>query len=156
MPHIHEKIDYTVEVFIVYKDQVLLRMHDKYKIWLSVGGHVELDEDPNEAAIREVKEETGLKVELWDSLLTAPRINNKDYKELIPPKFLMIHSINETHRHCNMTFFAKSESDVIKPEYADDISNEFKWVTKEELEKMDLKNNIKIYALEALKELEDK
>ncbi len=62
MPHIHEKIDFTAEVFIVHKDRVLLRMHDKFKIWLSVGGHVELDEDPIEAAVREVKEEVGLDV----------------------------------------------------------------------------------------------
>jgi len=54
MPHIHDKIDFTVEVFIVHNNKVLLRKHDKYKIWLSVGGHIELNEDPNQAAIRDV------------------------------------------------------------------------------------------------------
>lgn len=54
MAHIHEKIDFTVEVFVVFQNKVLLRKHDKYKIWLSVGGHIELDEDPNQAALREV------------------------------------------------------------------------------------------------------
>ena len=67
MPHIHEKVDFTVEVFIVYKDKVLLRKHDKYGIWLSVGGHIELDEDPVQAALREVKEEVCLNIELIDS-----------------------------------------------------------------------------------------
>lgn len=52
MPHIHEKIDFTAEVFVVYKNKVLLRLHDKYKIWLSVGGHIELHEEPNQAAVR--------------------------------------------------------------------------------------------------------
>lgn len=56
MAHIHYKNDFTVEVFVVHQDKVLLRLHDKYKIWLSVGGHIDLDEDPNKAAIREVKE----------------------------------------------------------------------------------------------------
>jgi 8-oxo-dGTP pyrophosphatase MutT (NUDIX family) len=60
MPHIHEKIDFTAETFIVYKNKVLLRLHDKYKFWASVGGHIELHEDPNEAAVREAKEEVGL------------------------------------------------------------------------------------------------
>ena len=59
MPHIHKLIDFTVEVFIVHKHKVLLRRHDKYKKWLSIGGHIELHEDPVEAAIREVKEEVG-------------------------------------------------------------------------------------------------
>jgi len=40
MPHIHEKIDYTTDVFIVCKDKVLLRKHEKYGIWLGVGGRI--------------------------------------------------------------------------------------------------------------------
>ncbi|MFM2374525.1 MAG: hypothetical protein RLZZ234_520, partial [Candidatus Parcubacteria bacterium] len=50
MPHIHEKIDYTADVFIVHENKVLLRMHEKYHTLLAVGGHVELDEDPAAAA----------------------------------------------------------------------------------------------------------
>ena len=65
MPHIHEKIDYAGDVLIVNGDAVLLRMHDKYDMWLPPGGHVELDEDFVEATIREAKEETGLDVELY-------------------------------------------------------------------------------------------
>lgn len=60
MPHIHERIDWTVDVLIVHEDRVLLRKHDKYKVWLMVGGHIELDEGPEEAALREVQEEVGL------------------------------------------------------------------------------------------------
>ena len=51
MPHIHEKIDFDSDVFIVHDNKVLLRKHDKYKMWLAVGGHIELDEDPNQAAV---------------------------------------------------------------------------------------------------------
>ena len=68
MAHIHEKIDFTVEVFVVYQDKVLLRKHDKYGMWLSVGGHIELDEDPNETALREVKEVIEA-YEIWDGSL---------------------------------------------------------------------------------------
>jgi hypothetical protein len=41
MPHIHEKIDFTVDVFVVYKSRVLIRKHDKYDKWLAVGEHIE-------------------------------------------------------------------------------------------------------------------
>ena len=80
MPHINNKIDFTVEVFIVYNNKVLLRKHDKYKIWLGVGGHIELDEDPNQAAVREVKEEVGLDIMLFDK--NTPAFNIENYKEL--------------------------------------------------------------------------
>ncbi|MEK6836116.1 MAG: NUDIX domain-containing protein [Nanoarchaeota archaeon] len=86
MPHIHDKIDFTAEAFIVYKNRVLLRKHDKYKIWLSVGGHIELDEEPNEAVIREVKEEVGLNVELFYKE-NYSLIEKNQYKPLIPQSF---------------------------------------------------------------------
>ncbi len=65
MAHINYKVDLCSEVFIVYNQKVLLRKHDKLGVWLSVGGHVEINEDPTEAAVREVKEEVGLDVELY-------------------------------------------------------------------------------------------
>src|SRR3989344_5859609 len=105
MPHIHEKIDFTAEVFIVHQDKVLLRKHDKYKIWLSIGGHIELDEDPNQAALREVKEEVGLGVDLYNPHSTPFPISSG---ELIPPIFVNRHRINEKHEHVTLVYFATS------------------------------------------------
>ena len=60
MSHIHPNgTDFVAEVYIVHNNKVLLRLHDKYKIWLAPGGHVEQDgvyEEPNSAGLREVLE----------------------------------------------------------------------------------------------------
>jgi len=64
MPHIHDKIDFTVAIFVVQQAQVLLVHHRALDKWLPLGGHIELDEDPEQAALREVREESGLDVEL--------------------------------------------------------------------------------------------
>jgi len=152
MPHIHEKIDYTVEVFIIYKDTVLLRYHDKYKIWLSVGGHVELNEDPIQAAVREVKEEVGLDIVISKKNLPFELISEK-YTELIPPKFLNRHRISQTHEHVCMTYFATAKSNKVTVEYNSDKSDDWKWVTKKELETMDLSPGVKFYAMSALDDL---
>ena len=153
MPHIHEKIDFTVEVFVVYKNTVLLRKHDKYKFWLSVGGHVELDEDPNQAAIREVKEETGLDIELVGAIPDTKE-NLDGYKELMPPRFLNIHKITESHRHLAMTYFAKTENKEIV-QNKEELSDEIRWFTKEELDNpaYGIRESIKHYAKTALQEL---
>jgi 8-oxo-dGTP pyrophosphatase MutT (NUDIX family) len=45
-------------------DRVLLVHHNKINLWLYPGGHIDEDEDPAQAAIREVAEETGLKAEV--------------------------------------------------------------------------------------------
>jgi 8-oxo-dGTP pyrophosphatase MutT (NUDIX family) len=64
MPHIHDKIDFTVAIFVVQQAQVLLVHYRALDKWLPLGGHIELDEDPEQAALREVREESGLDVEL--------------------------------------------------------------------------------------------
>lgn len=145
MPHIHEKIDFTVEVFVVYKNKVLLRKHDKYKIWLSIGGHIELHEDPNEAAIREVKEEVGLDVTLYDT--RTFRYEDGKEKELITPIFLKRHPVNSMHEHIVMTYFATTATNNVIPEKPND---QWKWLDKNELKSMDLRPDIKFYAAKAL------
>ena len=154
MPHIHEKVDFTVEVFIVYKNKVLLRMHDKFHNWISVGGHIELDEDPIEAVIREVKEEVGLEVKL---IGTKPPIKNEShYKHIIPPRYLGVHQVDDVHRHVILIYFAKASTDIVSKSTMEHERAETRWVTKEELKDMKLFPNILFYAEEALKELGEK
>jgi len=44
--------------------KVLLHKHKKHGFWLGIGGHIEKDENPVEAVLREVKEETNLGISL--------------------------------------------------------------------------------------------
>jgi 8-oxo-dGTP pyrophosphatase MutT (NUDIX family) len=153
MPHIHKKIDFTVEVFVVHEHRVLLRMHDKYGLWLSVGGHIELDEDPNQAAIREVKEEVGL-----DVMLLGTASNNTDdqkqdrddYHELIPPRFLNRHRISPIHEHIALTYFATAETDQVVTG-SHDRSESWRWLTRSKVEDdPELEPHVRRYALTAL------
>lgn len=147
MPHIHEKIDFTAEVFVVFDSKVLLRKHDKYGLWCSVGGHIELDEDPNRAAIREVKEEVGLDIKLDTSHMKLAESKDKVYVELVPPVFLNRHRISDTHEHVSLVYIARSSSDKVVPERETD---QWKWLRKEELQSLDLRPTILEYASYAL------
>ncbi len=152
MPHIHECIDYAVETFVVFDGKVLLRFHDKYDLWLSVGGHIELDEDPNQAAIREVREEVGLDISLHD-VLRPFREKSGTYMELIPPYFMNRHRISDTHEHIALIYFARAETNLVVESQAEK-SGGWKWMTREEVETAtDLKPSIRFYALRALEEL---
>lgn len=156
MPHIHEKIDFCVEVFIVHKNKVLLRMHDKLGFWLSIGGHIELDEDPVEAAYREVKEEVGLDVKIIGET-NGPlhgEAPNRNYKYLLPPRYLGRHPVNENHEHVVFVYFATSETDEISESVLEhEKGAEVRWFSKEDIETTELVPNVKFYALEALKDL---
>ena len=104
MAHIHEKIDFTVAIFVVHDGKILLIHHRKLDKWLPLGGHIELDEDPEQAALREAKEESGLDVEL---LGERPPTTSPGTRALIAPRFLDIHRINETHEHIGMVYWAR-------------------------------------------------
>src|SRR5215467_12274644 len=104
MPHIHDKIDFTVAVFVVKGDKVLLIHHRGLNKWLPVGGHIELDEDPETAALREATEESGLEVELIGE---RPPTTGEGTRALIAPRFLDIHRITATHEHIGMIYWAR-------------------------------------------------
>jgi len=151
MAHVHEKIDFTASAFVVCRDKVLLRKHEKYHVWISVGGHIELDEDPNEAVLREVKEEVGLDITLWDGG-RKHNANNEHHRDLIPPIALNRHHVTPTHEHIDMIYFARSESDNVIPERIDD---EWRWLTLDELDSFDLAPDVRFYARLALETLAD-
>ena len=154
MPHIHEKIDFGVETFIVHRGKVFLRKHDKYGIWLTAGGHVELDEDPNEAAVREAKEEAGLDIVLrGDRPEFVSDDPSFDSRSLVPPRYMQRHHTEPTHEHIVFIYFASTKSDHVAPQADGDRSDEWRWFTEEELRdsKWHIRPDIQLYATEALK-----
>jgi 8-oxo-dGTP pyrophosphatase MutT (NUDIX family) len=130
MPHIHEKIDYAADVFIVNDGAVLLRMHEKYDMWLAPGGHVELDEDFVEGALREAKEETGLDVTLIGE---TPEEFPDDEREVLVPRFINRHRVSDTHEHISFMYFGTSTTRETNPAEGE-TTDGFKWFTREELE----------------------
>ncbi len=153
MPHIHEKIDFCAEAYIVYNNKVLLRIHDKLDKWLSVGWHIELNEDPNQAVIREVKEEVWLDIILYEEKNKQP-VFNVSNKSLIPPQFLNRHPILDIHEHIWFVYFATSNTDKLKLSDTE-VSEDCRWFTKEEIleNKYWIEEDVGFYALQALEKL---
>ncbi|MBI5530447.1 MAG: NUDIX domain-containing protein [Candidatus Doudnabacteria bacterium] len=151
MSHIHEKIDFTADAFIVHKNKVLLRIHDKYHVWLQIGGHIELNEDPIEALFREIEEECGLKTELVGD---RGEIFDERNKRLPVPRFLHRHKIKqgEVHEHINCIYVLKALTTEIKPR-ENEVPTEFKWFTSEELSnpQYEILPHVQFYAKEAIK-----
>lgn len=150
MPHIHEKIDFTVGAFITHENRVLLVHHKELKKWLSVGGHIELDEDIEQALYREIEEESGLKPPEIEILAEKPDIKDTDSKFLFTPSYVDIHKINEVHRHIVFVYFVKSKTGAAK--LAENEHHEIRWFDDNELDdpKYQLIPKIKFYAKEAL------
>lgn len=60
------KRHFCASVFVInpQNKKILLVNNKKFKKWVQPGGHIENNETPEEAALREVYEETGVKVKL--------------------------------------------------------------------------------------------
>ncbi|MBL9126257.1 MAG: NUDIX domain-containing protein [Verrucomicrobiales bacterium] len=150
MAHIHDKIDFTVAIFVVAGDRVLVIHHRRLNRWLPLGGHVELDEDPEQAALREAKEESGLDIELVGE---RPPTTGPGTRALIAPRFLDIHRIHETHEHIGMIYFARPAGGVLA--LAEEEHRDIRWCTSDELEALEppMSDAVKWYCRKALEEL---
>ncbi|MDD5489872.1 MAG: NUDIX domain-containing protein [Candidatus Moranbacteria bacterium] len=137
---------FTVTTTIVCKNKVLLHFHKSLNIWIPIGGHIDRDELPEEAAVREAKEEAGLVISLYNP---DKKVGVKDVKQLIMPMHIMLHDINKFHQHIDFSFYATADTLDLKP--ADGETNNLKWFLKEEIEKEKMPDNAKILALEALR-----
>jgi ADP-ribose pyrophosphatase YjhB (NUDIX family) len=142
---------FTVSVFIVHKDKVLLHSHKKAKKMLPLGGHIEVNELPEEACIREAHEESGLEISLYSPV-------NEELKKscalageklLINPMHTIFGEITPEHCHIDFVYYATAKSYETRP--ADGESNLLKWYTKEEFKNADdIQENVLTMANEAL------
>ncbi len=150
MAHIHEKIDFTVAIFIVQNEKILLIHHRKLDKWLPLGGHIELDEDPEQAALREAKEESGLDVEL---LGERPPTTEPGTRALIAPRFLDIHRISATHEHIGMIYWARPKRGAAT--LAAEEHHAIRWCSAADLETLQpaMSAAVKWYCRKALDEI---
>lgn len=138
---------FTATTFIVHENKVLLHLHKKLGFWLPVGGHIDRDELPEQAAIREIKEESGLDVKLYN---TDKQMEMGNTKQLFRPMHIILENINQFHQHIDFIYYATSKSDELNPENGETVN--LKWFSVKEIKA--LKNapeNAIILALEALK-----
>jgi 8-oxo-dGTP pyrophosphatase MutT (NUDIX family) len=149
MAHIHEKIDFTVAIFVVQQGKVLLIHHRQLDKWLPLGGHVELDEDPEFAALREAKEESGLEVEL---LGERPPTTGPGTRALIAPRFLDIHRITSTHEHIGMIYWARPKYGALTLSSSE--HHDIRWCSASDLGALQppMSEAVKWYCLKAIEE----
>ena len=148
--HIHEKIDFTVAIFVVSRQRILLIHHRKLDRWLPLGGHVELDEDPEQAALREAREESGLDVELIGE---RPPTTGDGTRALIAPRFLDIHRITDTHEHIGMIYWARPKNGTVTLSASE--HHDIRWCSATDLDQLQpsMSEAVKWYCRKAIEEI---
>ena len=97
---------FTVTGFVVEGDRTLLHWHQKLQLWLPPGGHIDPDEDPVQAVVREVREETGIAAEV------VPHARAADVRRTPPqlpsPLAIIVADVaaGAAHQHIDMSYVA--------------------------------------------------
>lgn len=139
------KTDLIVEGIIIDKDKTLLIYHKDLEKWLPVAGHIKQNETPDQALLREVDEEVGIKVEILGKSDIPFEGNIKE--NLATPFYVNLHSVGD-HDHCTLFYVCKA----INPEELilnEEESEDFKWITKKELENKEIPLDVKNICLKA-------
>ncbi len=119
---------FTATGFVVHDDSIALHWHLKVKAWLPPGGHIEENEDPVQAVLREIEEESGLKAAV---VPTTPGLYLDYPSSVAPPFTIMIEDIHDPvqgyHQHIDMIYFCRLAG---PPTFNDG----WQWVSRSKLE----------------------
>ena len=101
------KRHFTATGFVVDGSRTLLHWHKRLQQWMPPGGHIEEDEDPVQAVLREIEEETGLATEV----IVMREPSAFEYPQQLPaPYTILVEDIpgpDEPHKHIDMIYFCR-------------------------------------------------
>jgi 8-oxo-dGTP diphosphatase len=147
-----ENKHFTTSSFVVNKDKTkaLFVFHKKIKRWIYPGGHLEVNEIPDEAVLRELKEETGID----GKIISQNPVDLKDCHEaqLATPYCVLMMKIkgsskSEAHSHLDLVYLIEADSDEL---LSSEDNSEAKWFTKNEIEDIDTFKSLKQIARKVL------
>jgi 8-oxo-dGTP diphosphatase len=133
--------EFTATAFIFNKDRskVLLILHKKLQKWLPPGGHIDPNEYPHDAVVREIKEETGLNVTFihhWHDLaIQDPNEHQIPTPYCLLSELIPAYKDNDEHIHMDFIYLVEAEETTIVEQEQEILAA--RWFLKHEVMTLD-------------------
>ena len=118
---------FTVTGFLSQHGRTALHWH-RLGMWLPPGGHIEANEDPLQAVLREVREETGMTAQV---VPTQPPFPHAHPPQLPPPVTIGVYDIDDPghrHQHIDLVYFTAPTTEERDPALPTDPGLGWRWV----------------------------
>ena len=134
-----KKTDMVIGAYISNNGKILLVHHKELGKWLPPGGNIEANETPDEAVLREVREETGI-----DKLEFVHRAEVEKDKNIVAqlplPFYANVHNVGD-HNHACLFYLCRTKSSIVSLSAE---STEYRWVSPAEMaDSIDIPSDVK-------------
>lgn len=129
--------EFCASIFVIDPNnkKILLVKHKEFKKWVQPGGHLEYNETPEETAVREVYEETGIKVKIL-----GDRFPRED--DFIRPLGIQCNR-KDGYMQIDVLYYGVPIGNI-NPVVDDEETIAAKWFSREELDELNVFEDIKI------------
>ncbi len=143
---------FTATAFVLNeRSEVLLIRHRKLNSWLPPGGHVEENELPHEAALREVYEETGVRAEILPNA-ECYEADHPGARVMPNPYCVILEDIsgNADHFHIDLIYKARALGGDVRGDERETTGAG--WFSLGEVESLDMFHNARETAKRVIEE----
>lgn len=140
---------FVATALMVRDDHILLIHHKKIGLWLPPGGHIETREDPVAALRREIREETGVEIEILSDSVD-PRASDEAVQVLPLPHHIQIEHMADGHDHIDLVYLCR-----VRPGEAQRVEESLglRWFSREDLASNDIVENVRYFGQQAIDEV---